>query len=338
MRKPTYLSPTSIMQWIKDRDEFIKSRLADNRPPRLPQTQPMSIGSAFDAYVKNYLITQLRGKTPKEFELKTIIEAQVEPHNRAWAIVHGKHAFESYKYSGALADLIMELRQADGEVQFEFTVENRVAHESCVGGVPLLGKPDTFFRTLQGAHAVLDYKVNGYCSASNTSPAKGYMLIRDGWGSDVAPPSRGANCMHKDCQPMMHDGLVINIGHQFEDVNLDFAIQLCIYAWVLGEPVGSDFVIGIEQLVCKGNPKSGYPLIRVATHRGMVSKQFQFDLYKQIHEIWYAINNDHIFEQISKQESQDRVGALIESNEAFKPDSDDPREKWFIDKFRQHSF
>ena len=55
MRKPEYLSPTSISLHEKDVDEFYSRYLADNKMPRMAQTQPMAIGSAFDAFCKSYL-------------------------------------------------------------------------------------------------------------------------------------------------------------------------------------------------------------------------------------------------------------------------------------------
>ena len=55
MRQPEYLSPTSIGLWQKDRQEFYLYYLADHRPPRIAQNEPMAIGAAFDAYIKSYL-------------------------------------------------------------------------------------------------------------------------------------------------------------------------------------------------------------------------------------------------------------------------------------------
>ena len=59
-----YLSPTSLSTWKKcvdagDMTEFFIRYLADKRPPRPPQTIPMAVGSAFDAYVKCYIMDRL---------------------------------------------------------------------------------------------------------------------------------------------------------------------------------------------------------------------------------------------------------------------------------------
>ena len=55
MRKPTYLSFSSMTLHEKDQDEFYLKYLCENRPGRLPQTGPMCVGSSFDAYVKSAL-------------------------------------------------------------------------------------------------------------------------------------------------------------------------------------------------------------------------------------------------------------------------------------------
>ena len=65
----------------------------------------MSIGSAFDAFLKSHLHKVLFGGTDPRFELEAIFEEQVESHNRDWAKVHGEYVFNFYRECGALADL-----------------------------------------------------------------------------------------------------------------------------------------------------------------------------------------------------------------------------------------
>jgi hypothetical protein len=73
----------------------------------------MSVGSAFDAYVKSYMHQKIFGNNhPKAavYELRTLFEAQVEEHNREFAWEAGKHVFDRYKDCGALADIMQEIR------------------------------------------------------------------------------------------------------------------------------------------------------------------------------------------------------------------------------------
>ena len=53
----------------KDHDEFYLKYLSENRPGRLPQTLPMSVGSAFDARVKSSLHEAIFGKPDCRFVL-----------------------------------------------------------------------------------------------------------------------------------------------------------------------------------------------------------------------------------------------------------------------------
>lgn len=327
MRTPKFLSPTSIASWYSDRDEYYLKYLADNRPPRLPQTVPMSIGAAFDAYVKNYLVERLFGEVPNEFQFETIFTTQVESHNRDWARKHGKHAFEAYKQSGALADLMIELQRSQTTPRFEFTVRGDVTHESVVSGIPLLGKPDCYFVTEAGAHIVMDWKVNGYCAKRGVSPKPGYVKCRDGWEGNH---SRSHMKAHKDAHLMNVGGLTINIASFFETVDESWARQLCIYAWLLGEEVGSNFVICIEQLACKADGE--FPKIRVASHRARASAQFQYELILKAWKIWDCIQRGHIFDDRSLEDSEARCAELDIYHKAFTGTTDD--DEWFAQTSR----
>ena len=80
MRIPKYLSPSALGVWRKHTEKYFLQYLADNRPPRYPQTQPMSVGSAGDAYFKNYISTSIFGKDAKpQFDLDNLIELSQLP-------------------------------------------------------------------------------------------------------------------------------------------------------------------------------------------------------------------------------------------------------------------
>jgi len=320
MRQPTYLSPTSIGQFYKDKEEFYLRYLADERPPRPPQTKPMCVGSAFDAYVKSYLYEKLFGRLVPEFELETIFEAQVEEQNRDFAREAGQYCFEQYKQHGALADLMLELEQAVDDPRFEFTVEGDIAHEREVG-IPLLGKPDVYFKTKDGRAVVYDWKVNGYCSRSNTSPAKGYICLRPG------------GKIHKLATPVREGDLTINGTMTLDQVNESWATQTAVYAWLLGEDVGGDFIVGIDQLAC-GASDGGKPPIRVAKHRCRVSADHQTELYSKAVHVWEVIESGHIFRELAKEESLQRQQMLDQQYKAY--EGEGPNEDWFREITRQY--
>lgn len=294
LRKPEYLSPTSIGVFLEDREAFARKYLITPRPPKEPQTQAMAIGSAFDAYVKSFLHEKFFGKGANpQYELPAIFEKQVEPHNRDWAWGQGKYVFDEYCKSGALADLMLDLNQCVGKPRFEFEIKDTITTQ--VGEVPLLGKPDIFFINKMGGRCIYDWKVNGYMSPRNTSPMKGYLVLR---------PSRA---MHKDCFPVLFNGIKINAGHKLDDCNKEWARQITIYSWLLGEPVGSEeMVAGIDQIV---GPATS---MRFATHRMRISADFQRGLLATIEEIWRVIDSGIIFPELSKEENDSRLLLMAE--------------------------
>jgi len=288
MRIPNYLSPTSIKLFYNDREAFYSRYLADERAPREPQNHHMAIGSSFDAFCKSYLHEKLFGKgADPRYSFDTLFQDQVEPHNRDVALKDGSHIFEEYREAGCLASMMLDLGQAVGEPRFEFTINDDIQ------GVPLLGKPDIFFINSYGARVILDWKVNGYYGTRLKSPMKGYVRLMPG------------NKVHRDCTLMMVNGLMINIGMFLEDGNKDWADQLSIYSWLLGEGVGSsEMIVGIDQ-ICGPRDR-----LRFATHRLRISPEHQFDLIMLVENAWKCITKDHIFDDLTKEDSQARCKLL----------------------------
>lgn len=326
MREVEHLSPTSISRFLNNTEDFYVGYLAEERPPPVPQTEPMAVGAAFDAHAKSFLAKNIINNNDPRFEFDAIFEEQVEPHNRDFAREHGKYVFDCYVESGAMADLVLELREAVEQPQLEFTISARVPFESDVEGIPLLGKPDVFLINKYGARIVYDFKVNGYLSKYGVSPKKGYVKVRDGWKPNYAPNSRGNGYPHKDCQLAFKNGVYINLACFLEDIDPSWADQLAIYAWLLGEPVGGDFVCGIEQLIAKPFGQ-GKPLIRCATHRYKISDDYQKALIDKIKFIWDCIQSGHIFRNMSREESDEMCRKLDQQHKAFEGDSE--KDKWF---------
>jgi len=326
MRTPTYLSPTSVSLFFSDRTEFYLRYMAENRPPRIPQTKPMSIGSAFDAYVKAYIDHMLFGGR-EEFAFEALFESQVEPHNRDWAREHGEHAFNCYKESGALADLMLELSKATYEPRLESTVQDTVNINGT--DIVLLGKPDLYF-IVNDSHILLDWKVNGYCGKRSTSPKPGYVMCRGSWG-------RGNGSPHKDAHLMTIHGVNVNIATTLEQIFEQWACQLYIYGRVLGEESGSQFIAGIEQLACKpGN--EGFANIRVASFRSRIASEYQKKIDDQLITVWNAVQTRHIFTDLSVEENAERCTQLDEYHLAFDGGSNDPKDQWFKSVTRESDY
>jgi hypothetical protein len=284
MRKPAYLSPTSFALWERDPEEYYKRYLSDRRFPKDPQTMPMAVGSAFDFKVKNYLIqnlgSKMGGSQPK-FEL------QIEPHNMPEADRYGDSVFEFYQKSGSLAALMLEVISG---AKFEFAITGNVSFNGTE--VPLNGRPDACFYS-QGDFVILDWKVNGWMVPRNTSPKPGYVACY-GVGGSLGH--------HKNATPISQNGLIINLCEEPEE----WATQLSVYSWLLGNPVGKPFIGAIDQ-IC-GPAGAG---ARCAKHRFLIREDYQLQLFERMSGAWARISGQQpLFEEMTEEQIAARCSAL----------------------------
>lgn len=304
MRRIEYLSPSAIKLFQEDREKYYLRYLAESRPPQDPQTPAMAVGSAFDAYVKAYLHSAIYGPgSDPNFDLESIFEQQVEPQCRDLARTDGAELFEQYRTSGALAGFLSELTASLTPPRFEFSI--RGAHGSRVSQfgtvLTLLGKPDCYYTARGGADqpeigVIHDWKVNGRYSNYKKYPHKGYVRCRNADGTSSAP--------HKDAFVVPRGSLRINCSHTLESVNRDWGQQLAIYGWVLGNPVGSNFVASLDQICCALGD------FRVAEHRLCIGSSWQQKFFSEVQDIWDIVHSDHYFRELSREESQAKCEAL----------------------------
>ena len=335
MRIPTYLSYSSMSLFEKEPEEFYLKYLSENRPPRQPQTEPMCVGSSFDAYVKSALHETLFGAgADPVYEFTTLFESQVEPQNRDFALPAGAYCFEAYKLTGSYEELLELLEQSTEDPQFETKLEG------LIGGAPFLGKPDGRFVLDIGygrISVVLDWKVKSFCSKWPASPSKGYALCRDGFNGK---PSRSQNKSHKMYMPYDFKGMEINRDYM-ENCNPSYADQCTLYGWLLGEEVGGEALVFIDELACKpqGVAVNGeYPTIRVANHRSRVHPDYQQKLVERVQRCWGAITSGHVFLDSTREESDllietlDDMGTGLASDgsaeEDFYSDCTRPQKMW----------
>ncbi len=340
MRVPRSISPSAFMLSKKDLEEYVIKYIVDFKPPREPQPLPASVGSAFDACVKSKLHSDLFGEgNDPQFEFEAIFESQVEEHNRDAVLPMGWHVFENYVDTGSYDDLLKLMENAKEAPQFEFDAN------CVVGGVPLFGKPDCRFVDQYGNHIILDWKVRGYCSIHSASPTKGFRLCRDGIGwlernltkAQLKKREEGGEVSGKHSQN--HDkphklymetdlgGVLINMSF-LETCNIDWATQLSMYGWMMGEDVGNeDVIVCLDEVVAK-YMNGEDPLLRVANHRSHVSKAFQLELQSELSDLWELVNSNWIFRDMSREESEARVGILQNRASGMATDGSD-EENWY---------
>lgn len=307
MRVLKRLSPTALHKWEESREEFYIRYLSDNQSISA-QTEPMSVGSAFDAMVKSRLHADFIPEPDPEYTLEYLFNTQVEEDCRAFAFEAGAWCLDRYMAVGAYDDLCAEIKNSKTLPRFEFSLRDEI------NGIPLQGKPDLEFNL--DVPFIHDWKVNGYCGKNPTSPRSRYAMCRDTWnleGEDWSEcklaPTRGGNRPHSKYRPMNFGGTVIG-SHWMEDVDKKWADQVTIYAWMIGLPIGSeDWIASIDQLACKPY-WDNRPLIRIAQHRCRVSAFWQFELLNRLQRCWETLQSGHIFTELTREESDARCEVL----------------------------
>lgn len=253
----------------------------------------MAMGSGFDARVKSSIHTAIFGEAEtkgSEYEFGSIFEKQVEPHVRDLVLSRSQDLFDQYVECGAYGELLGDIVKSPYAPEMEFEVKGTIE------GVPLLGKPDLKYITESHLHIISDWKVNGSMSQTGASPVQGYKRCLDYGSKTNGKP-------HKKYRPFALKGVEINEAY-LEEFDPDWADQLAIYAWLLGEPVGSEeFVIRMEQVACRPVKSRDLPRAKFATHMSRISKAHQEKLLARIKMCWETITSGHIFTDLSREES-----------------------------------
>ncbi|MCK9460638.1 MAG: hypothetical protein M0R80_13450 [Proteobacteria bacterium] len=260
-----YLSPSGVLTYLRDETEFYVRYVLGHKT-KTKQTMPMAIGTCFDAIVKARISEALLGKKYSDV-FDQLIGDSIE------ALPYGQHCWTEYRDSGAFADLMLELNLAVAEPRMELEVRDTVF------GVPMLGKPDLYFVTKTGAQVIYDFKVNGYMNP--TSPKPGYLVTR----------FRGQRSSYKTCKVTEVQGIRMNTAMlpQFGSSVQDWLIQLCMYSWILGEPIGTETVMGIDQITSSDGP---YSDLRISSYRFQVERSVQMQLRDLITLIWKRMHSD----------------------------------------------
>lgn len=319
MRKPKYLSPSSKNRWQSNRTGFYLKYLAETKMTPEPQQIYMGVGSGFDAKVKSEIMTRCLGKpliAGSAYHFESLFEKQVDHHHRDRSLKISTRIWDSYVTSGAFESLWKDIERSPYAPLMEERVEGMVA------GVPLLGLPDlVYFDATTLRRVINDWKIMG-STGVGASPPQGHKIVRDGWEGKHSPQHGKPHKKHVDLclsypfaamSPFAAWGIYPkewSIGKGYlEDFNIDWADQMSTYAWLLGSKVGSeDFVVRVECAACR-HPKEGMK-IKWSTHLNRVSSSYQLQLIKVYKKIWQAIEEEHIFEHMTKDQSIARCGVL----------------------------
>lgn len=306
-RKPKHLSPSSRAVWERDQDEYFYRYICpkDIRPEKPPQTDPMSVGSAFDALVKAELYEDFYGRertVADGYNRVKLIAEQCEEHTLPDSLVVAIDCFDQYVGCEAYSNLREFIRRSPELPRMEFELVETI------GGVPLLGKPDLHFHTAGGCHVITDWKVSGACSSHGVSPQQGYQIALAVGGG------RGTGKSHKRYEAGVQCGTPVNNVPMNETTDY-WAEQLATYAWALGEPVGSNgFIARIEQLACRPCPpkdNSGRLRVKCAVHQSTIDPDYQRELLERYQRCWHHVSTGHYFSELTRSESDAHANHLV---------------------------
>jgi len=262
----------------------------------------MAFGSAFDSFVKHALVRHLYGEQAVQrgepYHLETLFASTVDPEQQAWAWETGKWAFSKYQEFGAFDALLSEMKDAKSLPKFEDNLNATITLPSGTQ-IPLHGYPDGWYRNAEDQLIILDWKCNGYKAKSNISPRKHYILQRP----KLTP--------YKTATVKEFNGITINEGICFSEVSPEWATQILLYSWMLGEPVGhSPVVAQIDQILLKPSKTEQEiltPGCRIVTYRSLILEEFQQKVISQLEDVWKAVQRGSIYLNMDEEEAHQRV-------------------------------
>jgi hypothetical protein len=322
LRTPEFLSPSSKSKWLADRVGYYLKYLTDVKQPREPQAIFMGVGSGFDARVKSEILTRVMGKpllSGSAYDFETLFEKQVEHHHRDRSLALSTEVYDSYVASGAMDALMKDIEKSPSAPMMEERLKG------VVGKSTLLGLPDlVYIDAISGFKVICDWKILGSASAKGggASPPQGFQIVRDGW-SDGKPSKNnlGSHAKYTDrviaSQPNPfaawdlpdYKCVVGDVG--LEDFNMDWADQMSTYAWLLGSKVGAqDFIVRIECAACRHPKKIEGMRIKWSTHMNQVSPTHQLGLIKTYNKMTEQIASGHIFDDLTREENDERCEIL----------------------------
>jgi len=199
-RQMLYVSPSMFLKWRMCQQKVYLSRLAGHTYPEADRSYPASVGTAFDAFIKDY-IAKKRGMISPVLQLDFLLKGLSKE-----SIEHGRIIAKAYIISEWIKPLLeakdLKLEQ---EVYANF------------GGIPILGRIDAIINDIP-----LDWKVRGIRSVNKMYPTKGY---GERYEYDLST-DKGTKVIYLANQKVPQD-------IPLELRNEDWAIQLLFYNWLV---------------------------------------------------------------------------------------------------------
>lgn len=274
--KLSYISPTSYMLWEKNPVGFWMRYLAppELKVPRSPQTPQMAVGNVFDTHIKFHLASTV-GKADLPADM---LESGLDPryHGKGspdkydnLVLYEGLRAYHAYKESPAMALLLRGVTN----VEVPAEAVRWVTGNSGVA-VPIWGKPDA--ELFRQRRVIMDWKVSGAFANSSPSPEPGYSyrFVKRALDGESRWVDEGPH--HRSFEPM-------------ELLNERWAIQLAMYAWLMGDSPGSEVTVQIDKVLLVDTET-----VEIYVYRNTIGRDFQLSLFSKLQLMWQKIEKGEI--------------------------------------------
>jgi hypothetical protein len=218
---------------------------------------------------------------------------------------NGRYLLDQYVNSGAYNRLLADICINAAGVGNEIHLTNEIFMEEASHGqvmipvsgghmaVPIGGIPDLFwYGVSKGEVGVLrmhDWKVSQIMNEKPTI-MKGYDMMFAPTGLAVPRVAQVIDMGllagpggRPGWQVMRHK----DAGLPLEEINEQYATQLCFYAWLAGSPSGSGGA-GFEPFIGSIDRLVGKPL-RICQYRGIISAAFQEQVAERIRVMWESV-------------------------------------------------
>lgn len=272
--KPSYISPTSFMLWRENPVGYWMRYLAppEIKPPRPAQTPQMAVGNVFDTHIKYHLASTVGRRDLSPSMLEDGIEARMLGRKGSLdkfeqlVLWEGLRAYHAYKESPAMRTLLQNL------TNIEITPADKV---HMVNGVPIWGKLDLELFA-NGRRIVTDWKTSGAFSTNRATPEPGYSY-------------RYVQRMEEGKSVWIDEGPHARAIEPLEILSERWAIQIAMYAWMMGDGPGSEITGRIDKILLVDSDT-----VEIYVYRCHVGRDFQLRLLSELQLMWSKIMADEI--------------------------------------------
>jgi len=224
------------------------SRLAGLKYVKEPQGLAAAIGSAFDSIIKD-TIAKAMGLTVKNLTREYLIDQTVEEQHKEEAVPLGEQIAEWYMETDLINQFITINTRLDVELYDMYRA------------IPILGQLDLILDDVP-----MDWKTGGFTSRKGRSPTKGW---KRKFTYDIK---------HEQWREYNTENVT-----PLEESNPSWAIQMCMYNWLLHNLKRPYLIHEIVQ----HNDK-----VSIAIHEGTISQEFNDNLIQRVEAMWGNITGE----------------------------------------------